>query len=264
MPRTQIILISIIATFLSACSPAQHQSVDVAISFITQAPDSMLINKQYQHPATERWLQRHLQQAYDQAQVRNAKHIGFYSDQRTDKPLLTPAFSYVTALVLNEDNIRSVSHTLQPQQSIIASNVSFGLKQYGAHVYAYNNDKQRSDAYIQYVKGEKIAYLSLIKQTAQANSAPLAEDLSLLGHSVDQLYTRAINKVVLLNQYDEAYASTISKAVKGIDVIISAGKANKTVIENGRCLAYFDKSKPLQSNLYIQFNASGHVDKCAF
>lgn len=264
MSRTQIILISLFTTLVTACSPAQHQSVDVAISFITQAPDSMLVDKQYQHPATERWLQRHLQQAYDQAQVRKAKHIGFYSDQRTDKPLLTPAFSYVTALVLNEDSIRSISHTLKPQQSIIASNVNFGLKQYGTHVYAYNNEKQRSDAYIQYVKGEKIAYLSLIKQSAQANSAPLAEDLVLLGHSVDQLYTRAINKVVLLNQYDEKYAATISKEVKGIDVIISAGKTNKTAMANGSCMAYFDKSKPLQNNLYVQFNAFGHVDNCAF
>ena len=220
MSRTQIILISLFTTLVTACSPAQHQSVDIAISFITQAPDSMLTGGQYQHPATERWLQRHLQQAYDQAQTRDSNHIGFYSDQRTDKPLLTPAFSYVTALVLSEDNIRSVSHTLKPQQSIIASNVSFGLKQYGAHVYAYNNEKLRSEAFIQYIGNEKVAYLALIKKSVQANNAPLVEDLALLGHSVDQLYTHSINKVVLLNQYDEKYAATISKEVKGIDVII--------------------------------------------
>ncbi|MEZ8096877.1 hypothetical protein ACED51_22495 [Photobacterium swingsii] len=264
MSRTRIILVSIFTLLLSACSPAPHQSVDVAISFITQAPDTMLIGGRYQQPETERWLQRHLQQAYDQAQVRNANHIGFYSDQRSDKPLLTPAFSYVTALVLNEENIHSVSHSLKPQQSIIASNVSFGLKQYGAHVYAYNNEKLRSEAFIQSIGNEKVAYLALIKKSAQTDNAPLAEDLALLGHSVDQLYTHSINKVVLLNQYDERYAKAINKAVKGIDVIISAGNANKTIMESDSCMAYFDKSKPLDNNLYVEFDAFGHVDACTF
>ncbi|PSW17609.1 hypothetical protein C9I98_18980 [Photobacterium sanctipauli] len=270
MTRTLLIIpIFFSILLLAACSPKQHKETNIAISYITQAPKSMLVNGYYHEESVHHWLQENMQQAYDHAAIYNAQHIGFYSDQNKQVPLLTPAFSYVTALVLNpnalfSDPESSSTSTYGAHQAIIASNIHFGLKQYGAHVFAYNREKSRADAFIQTVGAERIAYLSLINQSLYSDTQPEAEDMALLAHSVDRLYTQGINKIVLLSQYADKYSAEIASAVKGIDVIISNGSKAKTEINNGSCLAYFDNQSQTWENLYLNFGADGKVDSCQF
>ncbi|MGF1700358.1 hypothetical protein L4D09_08585 [Photobacterium makurazakiensis] len=264
MSRIQLIITSVLATLLlSACSPKQHKPVDIAVSFITQAPDSMLVNDKYQQPMIKRWLRSNLQQAFDRAQVNNTKHIAFYSDQNLNKPLLTPAFSYVTALVLNEQNADMARQYIKPNHSIIASNINFGLKQYGAKIYAYNAGKSRADAYIQSVNNEKIAYLSLINQSNQLDDKPEQQDLDIIAHSVDRLYVQGVNKIILLSQYSGMYSSSLANKINGLDVIVSTGENYNTTFSNGSCIAYFD-DKGDWKDLYLKFDINGKIISCDF
>lgn len=263
-------LLAIAASLLTACSPKQHQPITTGISFITQAPDYLLEDssstnsKRYARKNTVNWLSHQYRVAKRKAADNNAAYIAFYSDQLRDRPVLTPAFSYVTAMV-SGDRLGPNSETgVVAEHAILASNIDFGMTQSSADVFAYNPNKARADVFEQQEANESIAYLSLIKQTHSEQDAPPAGDLAVLAHSVDRLATQGRNKIVLLSQYDAQYNTLITEQIKGLDVLISAGEISHVAIEHNTCLATFAHTGVNWQTLYIAFDADGNILQCSF
>ncbi|PSU35032.1 hypothetical protein [Photobacterium lutimaris] len=273
--------ITLAASLLSACTPKQHQPITTGISFITQAPEYLLAAsndqvsregkpQKYVSRKTEHWLNHQYRVAARKAVDNNAAYIAFYSDQQYDKPILTPAFSYVTAISdltvdpsNNERNNRLELGTAA-NHAVLASNIDFGTAQVGSNLYAYNPNKARADAFEQQESNESITYLSLIRQTHSGQDAPLAHDLALLAHSVDRLATQGNNKIVLLNQYDAQYNTLITNHIKGLDVIISAGTSSYIEMNNYTCLATFEQTQENWQTLFMTFDSKGKIIQCQF
>ncbi|MGR5061474.1 hypothetical protein [Photobacterium sp. DNB22_13_2] len=267
--------ITVAVSLLSACTPKQHQPITTGISFITQAPEYLLeassgqISREkkpqkYAPRKTVNWLNHQYRIAARKAAENNAAYIAFYSAQQHDKPILTPAFSYVTAIFSNQDRHEGIDADAMANQAILASNIDFGIAQSGNDIFAYNPNKARAEAYIQKENTESIAYLSLIRQTHSDQDAPLAHDLAVLGHSVDRLATQGQNKIVLLSQYDAQYNSLIANKVKGLDVIISAGASSDIEMENHTCLATFEHTQINWQTLFMTFDSEGNILQCRF
>lgn len=267
---SRIGFLAIAATLLTACSPKQHQPMTTGISFITQAPDYLLqessntSSQKYAPKKTENWINHQYRIASRKAADHNAAFIAFYSDQQHDKPILTPAFSYVTAIISNKAGNDKPEGNASAEQAILASNIDFGMAQAGTDVFAYNPNKARADVFEQQQESESIAYLSLIKQTHSEQDAPLVHDLAVLAHSVDRLATQGRNKIVLLSQYDAQYSSNISERIKGLDVIISAGEVSNVAIQNNTCLAAFEHTNVNWQTLYVSFDSDGNILQCRF
>ena len=269
-PLFRIGLTTIAIFLLSACSPKQHQPMTTGISFVTQAPDYLLQQsdsntpQKYAPGKTLNWLNHQYHIASRLAAGKNASYIAFYSDQQHDKPILTPAFSYVTAIISNRAESSKHDHNKASQQAILASNIDFGADQSAADVFAYNPNKARAEAFEQQQDSESIAYLSLIKQTHYEDDAPLAHDLMVLAHSVDRLATQGRNKIILLSQYDAKYNSQITDQIKGLDVIISAGKQSGVEVVNNSCLATFEQTGVNWQTLFVSFDSDGNILRCRF
>ena len=262
--------IAIAAILLTACSPKEHQPITTGISFVTQAPDYLLQNPggtpslKYAPKKTASWLNHQYRVASRKAADKNAAYIAFYSDQQHDKPILSPAFSYVTAIISDHSKNSNPEVRVQGEQAILASNIDFGITQSGNDVFAYNPNKARADVFEQQEDSESIAYLSLIKQTHSEDDAPLAHDLAVLAHSVDRLATQGRNKIVLLSQYDAQYNSHITGQIKGLDVIISAGEVSNVDIQHSTCLATFEHTGVNWQTLYVSFDSDGNILRCRF
>ena len=267
---SRIGLLAFAVGLLTACSPKQHQPMTTGISFITQAPDYLLqessntSSQKYAPKKTENWLTHQYRVASRKAADNKAVFIAFYSDQLHDKPILTPAFSYVTAILSSKTGNDKLEGNESAEQAILASNIDFGMTQSDTDVFAYNPNKARADVFEQQQESESIAYLSLIKQTHSVQDAPLTHDLAVLAHSIDRLATQGRNKIVLLSQYDAQFNSHISERIKGLDVIISAGDSSNVVIQNNTCLATFEHTKVNWQTLYVSFDSDGNILRCRF
>ncbi|MBV1842335.1 hypothetical protein [Photobacterium ganghwense] len=263
----RILSLVIIGLLISACTPKAPQPVTVNLSFITLAPTHLLTShNRFDQHATQQWLNDNLRRHQTTANTatQNQSYLAFYSYQWPSQPVLTPAFSYVTALMLNPVTARQVADSLLPEQAILASNINFGTAQYGAQLYAYNPKKARAEAFVQQVHGEHIAYLSLIRQSSQPDASPQTEDLQLIANTVDRLQIQGINKIVLLSQFAPTYAPQIVNAVKGLDVVISSGEQAALSLKQNTTLATFPAQQMRWHSLSLHFDDRGRVQSAEF